>query len=358
MPNRDANPTGGIPSTVDVDDPTDMPPPRTIKTVTGGVLMGIANLIPGVSGGTMILAMGLYTEFIDSVADLTAFRFRRRPILFLAKVGIGAIASILLLAGVILDLLFHYPIAMYALFIGMTLGGAPLLAKSLKPVRLDVIVATIAGFGLMIAVVMLKTGGGLPHNTGMDLVSGVVGSTTMVLPGISGSYMLLVMDQYDRVIGAVHDLKQALQTQDMDALKSALWIVIPVGIGAVAGIVALSNLLKYLLHRRPRVTVGLLLGVLLGSVVGLWPFGKIPSNDALEKRSTEELVQFAESSGISIEAGASAEAIVLEIRDQWADRAYDDMTPANILLAGVLIAAGFLLTFWLSSRGTELRTGN
>jgi putative membrane protein len=351
----------------------DPPKPGVVKSVTGGVLMGIANLIPGVSGGTMILAMGLYTEFIDSVADLTALRFSRRRILFLLQVGVGAAASILLLAGVILDLLFRYPVAMYALFIGMTLGGAPLLVASLRPIKADAVIATLIGLGLMIGVVAMKSGSGLPHHLGMDLVSGVVGSTTMVLPGISGSYMLLVMDQYDRVIGAVHALKEALQARDVALLQSALWIVAPVGIGAVVGIVGLSNLLKYLLRRRPRETVGVLLGVLLGSVVGLWPFGKMPSRDALAKRTTDELVAYADAMGIDLGEPATGEpatgglprgddaaevraALASSIREHWERRAATDLTGSNIALAGVMVLIGFGVTFQLGRRGAELRT--
>ena len=110
-------------------------PTRRFSWLTGvragiaGLLMGIANLIPGVSGGTMILAMGLYEEFIDSIADLTALRFSRRRIVFLGIIGLSAAGAILGLAGVILYLLFHHTIAMFALFIGLTLGGAPLLFK-------------------------------------------------------------------------------------------------------------------------------------------------------------------------------------------------------------------------------------
>ncbi|MCA9269390.1 MAG: DUF368 domain-containing protein, partial [Planctomycetales bacterium] len=139
------------------------------RTAIGGMLMGVANLIPGVSGGTMILVLGLYEEFIGSIADISAFRFSLRRLVFLGVLGACAAMSILLLSGVILDLLFAYPVAMFALFIGLTLGGAPVLFRSLLPLRADVVIATIIGVGLMLSVFLLKEGAGFPHNTGMDL---------------------------------------------------------------------------------------------------------------------------------------------------------------------------------------------
>ena len=139
---------------------------RAARSGVTGLLMGIANLIPGVSGGTMILAMGLYEEFIDSVAELTALRFSWRRIFFLGMVGGFAAVAIIGLAGVILYLLFHYTVVMFSLFIGLTLGGAPLLFKSLRPVRADVVAAVVVGFVLMVGVFFLKGGSGFSAQSG------------------------------------------------------------------------------------------------------------------------------------------------------------------------------------------------
>jgi putative membrane protein len=319
-----------------------------IRTAIAGVLMGIANLIPGVSGGTMILAMGLYQEFIDSVADVTALRLSARRIVFLGLVVVFAGGSIVGLAGVILYLLFHYPEAMFALFIGLTLGGAPLLLRELRPLNPASMIAVVVGLAAMIVIASLGQGA-FPHNTGMDFVSGVVGSTTMVLPGISGSYMLLILDQYDRVVGAVDTMKEGLKSRDVDVLKAALWIVIPVGIGAVLGIVILSNVLKWLLHHHHKVTIGALLGILLGSVFGLWPFGREPSEKALEKRTMAELVSLIETRQIPGWSGLEDHAAAMAfIRENWSKRAAPDYTTGSVMLAIVLVVGGFVATFLLS----------
>jgi putative membrane protein len=335
-----------------------------VRTAIGAVLMGIANLIPGVSGGTMILAMGLYEEFIDSVADVTALRFSLRRIAFLAVLALFAGGAIVGLAGVILYLLFHFPVAMYSLFIGLTLGGAPLLVESLRAGsreqgagntqqgragesmrRWAPAMATAGGFALMIGVFLLKGGGGLPHNNLMDFVSGIVGATTMVLPGISGSYMLLVMDQYERVVGAVE--------------QRDLRIIAIVGVGAILGIIGLSNALKYLLHHYHRATVGVLLGVLLGSVIGLWPFDRPIKREALEQRSLAELRALVAQRQIPVANGVSEPAALAEqILANWDRRGATDYTRAKIVRAIVLALLGFAATYGLSHLGEKTTLGS
>jgi len=288
---------------------SDLSPAMVARTAMGGVLMGIANLIPGVSGGTMILAMGLYERFIEAVADLTAFRFKLREIVFLGILGAFAAGSIAMLSGVILYLLFAQSALMFALFIGLTLGGTPALLRMMGRPSVSAIAGAVIAFALMAAVASGQGGAALPRNTTMDVVAGLVGSTTMVLPGISGSYMLLVMNQYDRVLGAVDDLRQGIW--------SAWSIIIPVGIGAVIGIVGLSNLLKVLLRRYEKATLGFLLGLLLGSVLGLWPFGRAPTEKILEKRNDVELRAYAQSRGMAGADDLEATALVEHVLLGW-----------------------------------------
>ena len=324
-----------------------------VRTAFAGVLMGIANLIPGVSGGTMILAMGLYQEFIDSVADVTALRFSWRRVFFLGIVGCCAAGAIVGLAGAILYLLFHYTIAMFSLFIGLTLGGAPLLLKAVRPLRADVIVAALIGLSLMIGVTFMKSDGGFPHNAAMDFASGVVGSTTMILPGISGSYMLLVLDQYDRIVGSVRDLKDGAKGRDWNTLKQSLKIVVPVGVGAVLGIVALSNVLKFLLRNFQRPTVGALLGILLGSVLGLWPFSQSAGVKALEPRSLTELQNYARLRGVEEADALNREALIERLTSAASGKSLKPfpMTKGNVSMTLVLVALGFAATSILSRGG-------
>jgi putative membrane protein len=261
-----------------------VPPIPVVRTGIAGVLMGLANLVPGVSGGTMVLVMGLYDEFVTSVADVTRFKFTRRNIFFLVLIFCIAGVTIAFLSGPTVRLVNTQRSAMYSLFVGMTLGGAPLLYKMLRPIKKASITGLILGLALMVA---LKTTeqekpakaditGSLvmvEPSYSRDVVAGVLGISAMVLPGISGAYMLLVLGRYKAILAAISLLKEWVTTfcKEGDPI-TGLKVVIPVGIGAVLGLVTLSNFLKWMLHHHTAPTLGFLMGVLLGAVIGIWPF--------------------------------------------------------------------------------------
>ncbi|MCZ6754410.1 MAG: DUF368 domain-containing protein [Gemmatimonadetes bacterium] len=253
----------------------------TIRAGVGGVLMGLANLVPGISGGTMLLAAGIYTDFVEAVADITTLKFRRSAIVLVATVVGAAGVAILLLAGAVAALVRDHRWVMYSLFIGLTLGGAPLVWRLAKPVTGPVYAGAVGGF-----VVMLLMVAGLDAPSGAEggnylflTLAGVVGASAMILPGISGGYLLLLLGQYETVLGAVDQIRDGLLgdssagiARDMALVLEGLKVAVPVGIGVVAGVVGVSNLLRWLLRRYDKPTLGALLGLLLGAVVGLWPF--------------------------------------------------------------------------------------
>ena len=242
----------------------------------GGVLMGLANLVPGISGGTMLLAAGVYPKFIDAVAEVTRFRFRIRSLVLLASVGIAAVLGILLLAGVLKTLVVEQRWIMYSLFIGLTLGGLPIVLKMVKPITSEVIIAAVIAFLLMALLAVLQAlqvVGNTPSNFVMLLISGVAGASAMILPGLSGGYLLLLLGQYVPILSGIEQFKDALSARDLQAaMGPALSVMLPVGLGVVAGIAIVSNLLNWLLRAYRKATLGVLIGLLLGSVVGLWPF--------------------------------------------------------------------------------------
>ena len=107
---------------------------------------------------------------------------------------------------------------------------------------------------------------------GLLFASGLVGASAMILPGVSGGYLLLILGQYIPILSAIDDAKTGLQTSDLSQLTSAMHVFIPVGIGVVVGVVGVSNLMKMLLRRYSKPTLGVLLGLVLGAAIGLWPF--------------------------------------------------------------------------------------
>ncbi|MFQ5414565.1 MAG: DUF368 domain-containing protein [Phycisphaerae bacterium] len=286
MKNRAA--AASRPNTTAGDTAPRVPIPR-MRTAVAGVLMGLANLVPGVSGGTMILVMGLYDDFITSLADVVRLRPTRRSVGFLMIVVGFAGAAIALGSGPMRAAVRDHHSAMYALFIGMTLGGAPLLYGMLQPVRRSTCIGVVVGLAIMIGIAASRPrepehradtaaaptarSMDIAPDYGRDAAAGALGMSAMVLPGISGAYMLLVLDRYEPVLGAVAMTKTYVASMGADGAPDVfLRVMIPVAVGAILSIILLSRGLKWLLHHHERPTVAVLLGILLGSVIGIWPF--------------------------------------------------------------------------------------
>ncbi len=245
-----------------------------LRCLIGGTMMGLANLVPGISGGTMLLAVGVYPLFVTGVAELTTLRFRLRSLIALAAIGGAASLAILLLAGPVKDLVVNHRWVMYSLFIGLTLGGVPVVWKLLKPFTLAAGLGCAAGLVVMAAMAFLEppeaaSGAGAWV---MLLVAGVAGASAMILPGVSGGYLLLILGQYIPILSGIEQAKTSLQAGDWNRLLEAMYVLAPVAVGVFVGVVGVSNLIKFLLERRRKPTLGVLLGLLLGAVLGLWPF--------------------------------------------------------------------------------------
>lgn len=249
-----------------------------IRAGIGGVLMGLANLVPGISGGTMLLAAGVYTNFINAIAEITTFKFRLRSIIVLFTIVVAAGLAILLLAGTIKGLVVNHRWVMYSIFIGLTFGGVPIVWRMIGRHTRSMWIGAAIGFIAMGALAYVQqqqmgAGAGVSSGLFMLFLAGVAGASAMILPGVSGGYLLIVLGQYVPILSAIERLKQALETGNADiAMEVGLQVCVPVGLGIVVGVVGVSNLLRVCLKRYQKATLGILLGLLLGAVVGLWPF--------------------------------------------------------------------------------------
>lgn len=249
-----------------------------LRAAAGGILMGLANLVPGISGGTMLLAVGIYTYFISGIAEITRFRFRGRCAAVLGVIIVAAAGGILLLAGPIKNLVVSHRWIMYSLFIGLTLGGVPIVWRMIADPDKNVWIGAICGFAGMAVLAWFQQQGIGTVSPGegswiMLLIAGIAGASAMILPGISGGYLLLVLGQYVPILTAVDLFKQGLSSFDVPLLLDiGVRVILPVGIGIITGVVVVSNLLKFLLKKYGNATLGVLLGLLIGAVVGLWPF--------------------------------------------------------------------------------------
>lgn len=260
--------------------------------------MGLANLVPGISGGTMILVMGLYDEFIRDIADVSRLKFSRRNITFLIVVTVSAAMAIAFFAGIMSRAVAIYPSAMFSLFIGLTLGGIPVLIKMIQKINTSTVVGMILGFAMIVGIAMnhhnppnkneiresIKQGQFIlePAYT-TDVAAGVLGMSAMILPGISGAYMLLVLHRYETILAAVAMTKDYVFSMgDKGNSAVIMQIIVPVSLGAILSLILLSNFLKWMLRKHENLMIGFLLGILTGSIVGIWPFDQTSSiNDLL-----------------------------------------------------------------------------
>lgn len=254
-----------------------MSPKWGLRCLLGGALMGLANLVPGISGGTMLLAAGIYPRFIQALADLSALRFRKSSFIVLGLVGVAAMVAILLGAGPVKDAVVEHRWAMYSLFIGLTLGGVPVLWQMARPASNAFWTGMLTGLVLMAALAWLQVGGSSSgasrEGVAMMFVAGIAGASAMILPGVSGGYLLLVLGVYVPVLSGIDALKQALRSGDLaSASEPVMAVVLPVGVGVAIGILVVSNLIKIVLERHEQPTLGVLMGLLVGAVFGLWPF--------------------------------------------------------------------------------------
>jgi len=154
---------------------------------------------------------------------------------------------------------------MYSLFIGLTLGGVPLVWRRARPASREVVGGALVGFLLMAWMAFSRVGGDGDGGFLLLVVAGAAGASAMILPGVSGAYLLLVLGQYETILGAVDECKRGL-------FAEAAGVIVPVAIGVAVGVAGVSNLVRWALARHEKATLGVLLGLLFGSVLGIWPF--------------------------------------------------------------------------------------
>ncbi|MBN1767720.1 MAG: DUF368 domain-containing protein [Prolixibacteraceae bacterium] len=245
-----------------------------------GMGMGAANVVPGVSGGTIALITGIFEKLIDSIKsfNLTALnlllhgKFRQFAshvnLNFLLAVFAGVFVSIVSIARVFGYLLEHHPVHIMAFFFGLILASIYYVGKTIDQWKLPVMVSFIAG---TIVAVMLSILDPAQENSSIWylFICGIVATCSMILPGLSGSFVLILMGNYQLVM--------------IDAVNAMnLKILLPVIVGAAAGLLLFSNLLSWLYKKYRNITIALLTGFILGSLGIIWPWKtEIPAKNEL-----------------------------------------------------------------------------
>lgn len=244
-----------------------------IKNFVYGTLIGIANAIPGVSGGTMAVILNIYDKILYAVS----LKNLKNHLIFLIPLGLGAIAGIFALSNVIVSLMETHAMLMNFCFIGLVLGSIPAIYKKAKDQRLKTrnVVLGVLAFGFMIFISYLNQGdianksledfGGISIWLCIWLFTAVgISTIAMILPGISGSLMMLLMGVYAVVMESVANLNFIL--------------LIPIGLGTLTGLAVGIKVIKKMLRFHPQALYFVILGLVAGSVFAIYP-GFTPSTE-------------------------------------------------------------------------------
>ncbi|MBP3488256.1 MAG: DUF368 domain-containing protein [Roseburia sp.] len=245
-----------------------------IKDIIRGIAIGVANIIPGVSGGTMMVSMGIYDEMIGAVTGV--FRHLKQSIRTLLPYAVGMGIGIVGLSFVIGYFFEHYPFQTALLFIGLIFGGLPMLLPKVtgqRPKAAELLVFVLF-FGLIIGMQFLGTGKekvlSLEPGTLLGLFFiGLVAAATMVIPGVSGSMLLMALGYYTPIIDHINAFIVALVMLDMGTLFYCVGILLPFGIGVLVGAFLVAKLIEYLLKNHERMTYFAILGLLFSSPVAV-----------------------------------------------------------------------------------------
>ena len=254
-----------------------------IKSILKGMVIGIANIIPGVSGGTMMASMGIYDKLIHCITHL--FSEFKKSVLFLLPIAIG-MGIALVGSSFGLEYLFgHFPIQTNLLFIGLIIGGLPAIWKNVKgkSVKIGHIIAGLLFFAVVVFFAVMGESEGNAADMTFGFVNvlkllgvGVVASATMVIPGVSGSMVLLLMGYYNPIIESINDFIRALVALDMDGILRGMGILVPFGIGVVAGIFIIAKLVEIIFEKFPLYAYWAIIGLIVASPIAIIAMGSFP----------------------------------------------------------------------------------
>ena len=269
---------------------------KAVKNILKGMVIGIANVIPGVSGGTMMVAMGIYDKLIHCITHI--FKEFKKSVLFLIPIAIGmgiaALAFIVMAVGIAviggslgIEMLFDkFPVQTNLLFIGLIVGGLPAIWKNVKgkSIRFGHILAFLAFFVLVVVMAFMGEQEGNAVDLSFNFVNvlklfavGVVAAATMVIPGVSGSMVLLLMGYYNPILTAINDFLRALTAWDMDGILNGIGILMPFGIGVIVGVLAIAKLIEFIFNKFPLYAYWAIIGLIVASPIAIIAMASLPA---------------------------------------------------------------------------------
>ncbi|MGP1993336.1 DUF368 domain-containing protein [Zobellia laminariae] len=246
-----------------------------------GMAMGAADVVPGVSGGTIAFISGIYEELISSInnVDISLFKELKENGLkaawsklngnFLLALFVGIGISVLSLAKLVSWLLENKPILIWSFFFGLVIASILLVGKEVQKWDAKTLIALVLGAGIAYYITILppsESADSLPYL----FLSGALAICAMILPGISGAFILVLLGSYKTIIDAVHNLD--------------LKIISVVGVGAIFGLLSFAKLLKWMFNHQKNLTLALLTGFIVGSLNKIWPWKRILDTKTIGKK--------------------------------------------------------------------------
>ncbi len=305
-----------------------------------GACMGAADVIPGVSGGTIAFIMGIYDEFVGSIASINKeaikllinreFKAFWKHIngTFLLSLVIGIGFSVVAIAGIMQNLLSDYPIQTWSFFFGLIVASSLFIIRGISGWRFRDVIFLLGGIVLGVVVCTLS-----PTNTPDDLwfifLSGAIAICAMILPGISGSFILLILRKYDYIMNCISDLSSGVNVGHNMLILSIFMT------GAVVGILGFSKFLRWLLSKWNKETLIVLAGFIIGSLTKVWPWN---NTDAIIKAQNP----------IVAKNFADAEELPASIVDQ-----YINSVDLQVTSAVIFAVIGFLLVTIIETAGQK-----
>ena len=241
-----------------------------------GACMGAADVIPGVSGGTIAFLMGIYQELLDSIKSVNGEAFKllfKGKIAefwkhingnFLASLFVGILVSVFSLARLMKYLLEFHPIPLWSFFFGLILASAIYILKGLDKWSVKNIISLLIGI-VIAAFICIASPAQTPDALWFVFLCGAIAICAMILPGISGSFILLLMGKYAFIMNAVTELN--------------IVVLAVFAVGCAVGIISFSHVLSWLLNKYYMLTIALLSGFMVGSLLKVWPW-KVPGAEA------------------------------------------------------------------------------
>lgn len=247
-----------------------------LKKLLQGMVVGIANIISGVSGGTMMVAMGLYDKLIHAITHLKS-EFKE-SLKLLVPIFLGAAIAIVALSRLFEFLLTNYPIPTNFAFCGLIAGSLPFIFKKVKGHAVSV--GKGVCFVIFFAVVILMAVMGETSGNAADvsfgfinvvklLVVGIIAAATMVIPGVSGSMMLMLLGYYDTILKTINKFMDALIAFDIQDILVQCGILIPFGIGVILGIFLIAKLIEFIFSKAEIHAYYAIIGLILASPIAI-----------------------------------------------------------------------------------------